>query len=128
MNNNLRYQDRIKNNKYYLPYIMYILQFGKSDSDVEYVWEHCLSFRYYTQMLAFWGKFENPILQQLDAYADVLFEEIGHFALTGKSSVDRISGPSYIAELKKKIEKCMEFRSAIDALEKQRVTRVAFGN
>lgn len=128
MNNNLRYQDRIKNNKAFLAYIMYLLQFSKSESETEYIWEHCLTFRYYTQQLAFWGKLENPILQQLDLYADVFFAQLDGFVTTGKAPVDKISAPSYLAELKNKIERCIEYRSAIDTLEKQRVQKVAFNN
>lgn len=123
-----KYQDRIKNNKYYIEFIKSILQYSKSESDAEYIFEHCLTFRYYTQYLAFHPRFENPIIQQLEAYAAVFYEHLNTFSINKKLPVDKVSAASFIVELRRKIEHCLEYTSAIDALEKQRVIRTAFNN
>lgn len=125
MYNTAKYQNRIKNNKYYLEYIISILQHSKSETDTQYIWDNCLTFRYYTQMLAFHARFDNPIIQQLEAYADVFFTQLDTFSINKKLPVDHISAPSYISELKRKIEHCLQFISAIDVLEKQRVINTA---
>lgn len=126
MYNHFKYQDRIKTRKYFLNFMNDILQYCKSQSDIEYIKDNELTLRYYTELLAFYPRFDNPILQALSAWSDVFYHQLADYSTNRKLPVDKISAPSFIAELKRKIEICIEYKNAIELLEKTRTIQTAF--
>jgi hypothetical protein len=103
-----------------------ILQYSKSQSDIEYIKDNELTLRYYTELLAFYPRLDNPILQALSAWSDVFYHQLADYSTNRKLPVDKISAPSFIAELKRKIEICIEYKNAIELLEKTRTIQTAF--